>query len=181
MVTYPQPAVWPNHAVQQFIQSLLAQPIRAPAGVAPAAHPLHHQPTLASYAVANPSYPPDECWFNCVDYCVNKDGTIPVFGWAIWQAGPSTLVAQHHAVVDDSGALIDVSLGPIATPLLFVPDNNAPFDFNALRFPFSFEQSPAKQLWFSTAGTSPTFAIAKAPSSPRASAVIAAGRAAGVI
>lgn len=165
-------------ATQTFIKTLLAQPIRPPNGVPPGSCKSHHQPQVVSSVVT--PYPEDECWFNCVEYAI-ANGGVPVFGWAIWSVGTQKYVAQHHAVVDVGSSLVDVTLGRSFPAIMFVPDNNAPFDFSQLRFPFSFEVSAAGMEWFAVGHTSPVFAIALASGTDRASRVIEAGRLAGVI
>ncbi|MFT5547141.1 hypothetical protein [Rheinheimera aquimaris] len=175
---YPYTPELSNPETLKFIETLLAQPIRPPKGVAIQSYAYHHQPLVVK--TINTDYPNDECWYNCVDYSVSY-GHKPVFGWAIWQAGPDTLVAQHHAVVDTGDCLLDVTLGPNFSSILFVPDENAPFDFNELRFPFNFELSREEKLWFAFEHTTDKFSIAKCVESERAKLIIKAGLDAGVI
>lgn len=165
-------------ATQYFIKTLLAQQIRPPSGVSVGSYNAHRQAQLVPTVVTD--YPKDECWFNCVDYAITNGGR-PVFGWAIWRVRAQKHVAQHHAVMEINGSLIDVTLGGEFSKILFVPDNNAPYDFINLRHPFNFEVSDRGCVWFAPGIRSLDFAIARTSGSERARRIIESGRLAGVI
>jgi hypothetical protein len=159
MPTYaPQPHDANLHA---FISVLREQPIRPAKGLSLSSFENHGQ-LLEVPVKPVDGYPANYCWFNCLEHCLTHDGSV-VFGWGIWQRGPSHFVAQHHAVWRPPlGALVDVTTNETSNNVLFIPDNRAPFDFHQLRCPFNFEwKGHGSELWFaSDDAKSPTFAIA---------------------
>jgi len=107
----------------------------------------------------HPGYKPLYCWFNCLDYQQKNRGEV-VFGWAIWHTDRNTLLAQHHAVWQSSaGQYFDITPNELsATEILFLPDNRAPFDYQGLRAPFSFEQDKnGTAVWVASDGATVGF------------------------
>lgn len=85
----------------------------------------------------------DHCWFNCLRVVKSDPNATIVFGWHIfkmqWSDGGFSFAAGHHAVIEKSGVLTDVTPQEnsdrqlISKPTLFVPDSRVPFDFEELR------------------------------------------------
>lgn len=148
---------------QQFVGLLKQQPVRPPRGV--------KQPEYSfgdgCITVVNTidcGYPDNTCWFNVVDYCCHSSsGAVPVFGWAIWVVPeqPNKYVAQHHAVAYECAKFVDVTLAKLFKHITFIPDSRAPFDFDALRYPFNFEHGQAGDLWYATGCEQTAFSIAR--------------------
>nr|WP_237681720.1 hypothetical protein [Agrobacterium vitis] len=72
---------------------------------------------------------PSEC-FNNVSAKVDRDGGSFVYGWLIWEWPRVFIEAEHHAVWEKDGVLIDIT-PPIngETRILFLPDPVRTYDF----------------------------------------------------
>jgi hypothetical protein len=75
-----------------------------------------------------------ECFVN-VRQKVEVEGGRMQFGWAVWQCSQYYLEAEHHAVYEPPSGppWVDITPPLLATidRILFLPDDNAVFDFNA--------------------------------------------------
>ncbi|MBY0419102.1 MAG: hypothetical protein K2W88_13705 [Pararheinheimera sp.] len=175
---YIKPTENLKNDVEEFINNLLSQNISPPKGVDALNYKDNHK--ILTVKTEQNNYPANECWYNCVDYCL-KNGGKPIFGWAIWHIEPNKFVAQHHAVVQLNDNLVDVTLGNKCESIIFVPDQNAPFDFDNLRFPFNFEQSPQGSLWFAHQHTKVSFSICRGEKLEHVEEIIKKGKAKGII
>jgi hypothetical protein len=72
---------------------------------------------------------PSEC-FNNVASKVDRDGGSLVYGWLIWEWPRVFVEAEHHAVWEKDGVLLDIT-PPIngETRILFLPDPARAYDF----------------------------------------------------
>lgn len=177
---FKQPTYPTDQQTQAFINALLCQPVRLP-GAPTKTDPLDGEAVRVQ--TVQTDYPGNTCWFNCVDYSV-KHATRVVFGWAIWRLAAATFVAQHHAVVRGEEGLRDVTLHGTFDWILFVPDARAPFDFTRKRYPFNFERSGDRDIWYAREQESLRFAVAVMQEDAVTDdmrEVIAVGTAAGVI
>jgi hypothetical protein len=133
--------------VKNFVETLLCQQRQSAQGGLPRAQYNDHK--LVYINTTQNNYPPLQCWFNCIDYCLKKGGT-PMFGWLIWQLdNPLAYVAQHHAIVDTGSCLIDVTNGGEHKQVLFVPDSQTPFriDVNPMYLPANFYSEETQVYW----------------------------------
>jgi hypothetical protein len=156
--TVPNPS---NADFHTFIAAFCAQPIRPAKGMSPSNYD-NDLYLLAVPVVSDQHYPPNYCWFNCLEHCIEYGGTV-VCGWGIWQRGPTHFVAQHHAVWQSpDGGVFDLTPNGSSNTVLFIPDSRVPFDFLQLRCPFNFERKgTGYEVWFASGGvTSPIFSIA---------------------
>ncbi len=70
---------------------------------------------------------PGRCYQNATNAADQLDGQV-VFGWLIWELPGVYLTAEHHAVVDDDGRLIDVTPTFAGEErVLFLPDRLTDF------------------------------------------------------
>lgn len=101
----------------------------------PAAEPLYVSVSPAPEAL------PSEC-FNNVAAKVDSDGGTMVYGWIIWEWPRVFIEAEHHAVWEKDGALMDIT--PPANgeaQLLFLPDPSKDYDFIGQRRRINIKQS----------------------------------------
>jgi hypothetical protein len=180
------PAPVGDHATDQFVNRLLAQHVLPPRGVALPRYANDQRVVVVS--TQGSVYPNNECWFNVVDYCFHQGaGARPVFGWAVWLTSqdPNEYVAQHHAVAEVQGVLLDVTLNAAFKEITFLPDSRTPFDFDKLRYPFSFQSGRSGDVWYAGERALQNFAIARMDPTTedlvRIQAIIARGRSTGVI
>lgn len=87
--------------------------------------------TKPSYVAVQPHADalPSEC-FNNVAAKVNLEGGSLVYGWLIWEWPRVFIEAEHHAVWEKDGELLDIT-PPIngETRILFLPDPARTYDF----------------------------------------------------
>ena len=147
--------------VGKFIDTLLGQKRLSAQGQPPRSQAIDHQPCYV--ATINNDYPPLQCWFNCIDFCIRQGG-VPVFGWLIWRLeNPSGYVAQHHAVVNTGSELLDVTHGDQYDKVLFVPDSVTPFtiDTDPMYLPANFYADESGLSWQAFDSVSTDFYLLK--------------------
>lgn len=102
----------------------------------------------------------DDCWYNAISYANDNSGSIPVFGWALWDIGGEKLVAQHHAIILEGDKYLDVTLGQEYENITFFIDDRAPFDYEKFRMPFNFEFGVETKCWYALNEEHDCFSIA---------------------
>ncbi|UWR77122.1 hypothetical protein K4L04_03955 [Phaeobacter inhibens] len=76
---------------------------------------------------------PSECFFNVAER-IKRDGGTMVYGWSIWEWPRVFIEAEHHAVWEKNGTLVDIT--PHANRerrILFLRDPSADYDFEGHR------------------------------------------------
>lgn len=68
-----------------------------------------------------------ECFEN-VDSAILGEGGSVMYGWAIWEWPKVLIEAEHHAVWNRDGELVDVTPQDDDSSILFLPDETATFD-----------------------------------------------------
>ncbi|WFU79396.1 SEC-C metal-binding domain-containing protein [Bradyrhizobium sp. CIAT3101] len=89
-----------------------------------------HQPLLVPVR-PEPSATIGEC-FNNVNQKIGRDGGTIAYGWLIWEWPRVIVEAEHHAVWDTGGALIDIT--PHVhneSDVLFLPDPRRAYDYKS--------------------------------------------------
>lgn len=76
-----------------------------------------------------PDAQPSECFNNVADR-VARDGGSLVYGWLIWEWPRVFIEAEHHAIWEKDGMLVDIT-PPIngEEKILFLPDPASTYDF----------------------------------------------------
>ena len=81
----------------------------------------------------HPAATPLQCFYNVQEKIKREGGSI-VYGWAIWEWRRVFVEAEHHAVWEKDGEWIDITpKDQRARKILFLPDNNATYDFEGNR------------------------------------------------
>jgi hypothetical protein len=77
----------------------------------------------------DPIAEPSEC-FNNVMARVSKDGGNLVYGWLVWEWPNVFIEAEHHAVWESNGMLVDITPHVNGeNKILFLPDPKRTYDF----------------------------------------------------
>ena len=87
-----------------------------------------NQPKIIPVKV-DPAGKLDSCYYNVANK-ISRDGGNIHYGWTIWQT-PNLIEAEHHAVWEKDGELLDISPRKEQyDTIMFVPDNDNIFNGN---------------------------------------------------
>jgi len=76
---------------------------------------------------------PSECFYNVTER-IKRDGGSMVYGWTIWEWSRVFIEAEHHAVWEKDGELLDITPKQNGErKIVFLPDPSADYDFEGHR------------------------------------------------
>ena len=105
----------------------------------------------ANYVKPSGGAVPSEC-FNNVPEKIKIDGGTMIYGWTIWEWSRVFVEAEHHAVWEKEGNLVDITPKENSErKIIFLPDPLASYDYDGQRRRINIKRSlgrfPSVEKW----------------------------------